>query len=113
MEKSSLVAAYIRIYSPVLAFSKKEQQMQNPLLMPLSELRGVGPEHAALLLRLDLRTVGDALLHRPRRYEDRRHFQRVADLRLQEPALIRGRIVAAGLKRWCGGSRSVFEFILD
>jgi ATP-dependent DNA helicase RecG len=86
---------------------------QNPLLMPLSELRGVGPERAAQLLRLDLRTVADALLHRPRRYEDRRHFQRVMDLRLQEPALIRGRIVAAGLKRWRGGGRSVFEFILD
>jgi ATP-dependent DNA helicase RecG len=84
----------------------------NPLLTPLRELRGVGPERAAQLLRLELRTVGDALLHRPRRYEDRRHFQRVADLQLQEPALVRGRIAAAGLKRWRGG-RSVFEFILD
>jgi ATP-dependent DNA helicase RecG len=86
---------------------------ENPLLTPLRELRGVGPERAAQLLRLDLRTVEDALLHRPRRYEDRRHFQRVADLQLQEPALIRGTIVAAGLKRWRGGGRSVFEFILD
>ena len=86
---------------------------QNPLLMPLTELRGVGHERAAQLLRLDLRTVADALLHRPRRYEDRRHFQRVADLQLHEPALVRGKIVAAGLKRWRGGGRSVFEFILD
>jgi ATP-dependent DNA helicase RecG len=86
---------------------------QNPLLRPLRELRGVGPERAAQLLRLDLHTVGDALLHRPRRYEDRRHFQKVADLQLQEPALTRGKIVAAGLKRWRGGGRSVFEFILD
>jgi len=81
--------------------------------MPLRELRGVGSERAAQLLRLELRTVGDALLHRPRRYEDRRHFQRVADLRLQEPALTRGKIIAAGSKRWRGGGRSVFEFILD
>jgi ATP-dependent DNA helicase RecG len=86
---------------------------QNPLLMPLSELRGVGPERAAQLLRLDLCTVGDALLHRPRRYEDRRHFQRIADLRLEEAVLTRGKIVAAGLKRWRGGGRSVFEFIMD
>ncbi|MGP8197934.1 MAG: ATP-dependent DNA helicase RecG [Limisphaerales bacterium] len=84
----------------------------NPLLTPLRELHGVGPERAAQLLRLELLTVGDALLHRPRRYEDRRHFQRVVDLQLQEPALVRGRIAAAGLKRWRGG-RSVFEFILD
>jgi ATP-dependent DNA helicase RecG len=85
----------------------------NPLRVPLRELRGVGQERAAQLLRLDLRTVGDALLHRPRRYEDRRHFQRVTDLQLQEAALVRGRIVAAGLKRFRGGGRSVFEFILD
>ncbi|MGD0815649.1 MAG: ATP-dependent DNA helicase RecG [Verrucomicrobiota bacterium] len=84
----------------------------NPLLTPLRELRGVGPERAAQLLRLELLTVGDALLHRPRRYEDRRHFQRVVELQLQEAALVRGRIAAAGLKRWRGG-RSVFEFILD
>ena len=86
---------------------------QNPLLTPLGRLAGVGQERAAQLLRLDLRTVSDALLHRPRRYEDRRHFQRVLDLRLQEPALARGTIIAAGLKRWRGGGRSVFEFILD
>jgi len=88
-------------------------QTHNPLLTPLSEVHGVGPERSALLRRLELRTVGDALLHRPRRYEDRRHFQRVVDLQLQEPALIRGKIVAAGLKRWRGGARSVFEFILE
>jgi ATP-dependent DNA helicase RecG len=87
--------------------------LQNPLLLPLGEVRGVGPERAAQLLRLDLRTVADALLHRPRRYEDRRHFQRVTELRLQESGLTRGKIVAAGLKRWRGGGRSVFEFILD
>jgi ATP-dependent DNA helicase RecG len=87
--------------------------LPDPLLLPLGQLRGVGPERAAQLQRLELRTVADALLHRPRRYEDRRHFQRVADLRLQEPALARGKIIAAGLKRWRGGARSVFEFIMD
>ena len=85
----------------------------HPLQLPLSELRGVGAERTAQLLRLELRTVGDALLHRPRRYEDRRHFQLAASVRLHEPALARGKIIAAGLKRWRGGSRSVFEFIID
>ena len=87
--------------------------LSHPLLTPLVQLRGIGPERAAQLQRLDLCTVGDALLHRPRRYEDRRHFQRIADLPLQEPALTRGKIIAAGLKRWRGGARSVYEFIMD
>ena len=49
-----------------------------PLEQPVTELRGVGPERAALLARLGIRTVGDLLLHRPRRYEDRRRLERIA-----------------------------------
>jgi ATP-dependent DNA helicase RecG len=80
---------------------------------PLAALRGIGPERAAQLQRLELRCVGDLLLHRPRRYEDRRHFHAIAGLKLEEPALTRGKIVAAGLNRYGRGARSVYEFILD
>ena len=85
---------------------------QNPLLTPLGQLPGVGVERAAQLQRLELATVADLLLLRPRRYEDRRHFQRVAALQLDQPALLCGKIIAAGLRRLRGG-RSVFELILD
>ncbi len=80
---------------------------------PLAALRGIGPERAAQLQRLELRCVGELLLHRPRRYEDRRHFHPIAGLTLEEPALTRGKIVAAGLNRYGRGARSVYEFILD
>ena len=85
----------------------------SPLGAPLAALRGVGPERAAQLARLGLHTIGDLLLHRPRRYEDRRRFLAVADLQLGKAATARGKIVALGVKRWRGGSKSVFEFILD
>src|ERR1041385_8464303 len=85
----------------------------NPLASPLSALRGIGAERAAQLARLKLQTRGDLLLHRPRRYEDRREFRAVADLQLGEAATARGRIVAQGVKRWRRGTKSVFEFILD
>jgi len=84
----------------------------NPLLTPLGQLPGVGSERAGLLQRLELFTVGDLLLHRPRRYEDRRHFQRMADLQLDQPALVCGKITAMGLRRLRGG-RSVFELIME
>ena len=84
-----------------------------PLEAPLTTLRGVGSERAAQLARLKLRTVGDLLLHRPRRHEDRRHFRDIAGLQLGDAATARGKIIALGLKRWRGGSKSVFEFILD
>ena len=84
----------------------------NPLLTPLEELPGVGSERANQLHRLELHTVGDLLLHRPRRYEDRRHFQHIADLQLGQPALVCGKISAMGLNRMRGG-RSVFELIME
>jgi ATP-dependent DNA helicase RecG len=84
-----------------------------PLQSPVSSLWGVGAERAVQLARLDIRTVEDLLLHRPRRYEDRRHFRKIAELTKDEPATARGTIVASGLKRFRGGSKSVFEIILD
>ncbi|MBI5387693.1 MAG: ATP-dependent DNA helicase RecG [Verrucomicrobia bacterium] len=84
-----------------------------PLDTPLTALWGVGPERAAQLARLDLRTVGDLLLHRPRRHEDRRHFLAIRDLKLGAAATTRGRIVAQGLKTYRKGARSVFEFVME
>ena len=84
----------------------------DPLQTPLGQLPGVGSERAGQLQRLQLGAVGDLLLHRPRRYEDRRHFQPIASLQLEQPALVCGKIVAAGLRR-LRGARSVFELIID
>ncbi len=85
----------------------------NTLQTPLRELRGIGSERAAQLARLELHCVGDLLLYRPRRYEDRRNFQPILALRLEQPALTCGKIVAAGIKRYRKGTKSVYEFILD
>jgi ATP-dependent DNA helicase RecG len=85
----------------------------SPLKSPVTSLWGVGAERAAQLARLDLHTVEDLLLHRPRRYEDRRHFRAIGELTRDEAATARGTIVAQGLKRFRGGTKSVFEFVLD
>ena len=84
-----------------------------PLRWPVTTLWGVGGERAAQLARLGIVTVEDLLLHAPRRYEDRRHFRNIAELTKDEPFTARGTIVAQGLKRFRGGGKSVFEFILD
>jgi ATP-dependent DNA helicase RecG len=84
-----------------------------PLAAPITSLWGVGGERAAQLTRLEIHTVEDLLLHRPRRYEDRRHFRAIADLTRDEAATARGTIVAQGLKRFRGGRKSVFEIVLD
>lgn len=89
------------------------QPTQSPPAQPVTALWGVGAERAAQLARLDIHTVEDLLLHRPRRYEDRRHFRAIAGLTTDEPALTRGTVVAMGLKRFRKGAKSVFELILD
>jgi ATP-dependent DNA helicase RecG len=85
----------------------------SPLKNPVTSLWGVGAERAAQLARLEIFTVEDLLLHRPKRYEDRRHFRKISELTKDEPFTARGKIVALGLKRFRGGSKSVFEIILD
>ena len=84
-----------------------------PLAQPVRTLPGVGTERQAQLGRLGLFTVEDLLLHRPRRYEDRRHFKAIRELQLDEAATTRGKIVALGLKRFRGGQKSVFEIVLE
>ena len=85
----------------------------SPLDSPVISAWGVGDERARLLARLKIFTVGDLLLHKPRRYEDRRKFLPIRDLKLKEAATVRGKIVAAGVKRFRKGARSMFECVFD
>ena len=85
----------------------------SPLAKPVAALYGVGPERTAQLERLGIRTVEDLLLHRPARYEDRRRFRPIAEFRLGEAALTRGRSVALGTKWYKQHTRSIFELIVD
>ena len=85
----------------------------SPLAAPVTAVWGVGEERAKLLARLEIFTVEDLLLHKPRRYEDRRKFLAIRELKLNEPATVRGKIVAAGIKRFKKGTRAMFECVFD
>ncbi len=84
-----------------------------PLETPVSALLGIGLERSMQLERLGIRTLGDLLLHRPRRYEDRTRFLPIHQVTERGAAAVKGRIVAMGVKRFRKGTRSVFEIILD
>ena len=83
------------------------------LSAPVTALWGVGRDRAAQLGRLGVFTIEDLLLHRPRRYEDRRHFRLIGTLKPDEAATTRGQVVAMGTNRYRRGQKSVFELILD
>ncbi|MCS7300138.1 MAG: ATP-dependent DNA helicase RecG, partial [Fimbriimonadales bacterium] len=56
-------------------------------------LRGVGPKLAQVLSKLNIYTLGDLLFHLPRRYEDRRHFRKIAHARPGEAITVAGKLV--------------------
>lgn len=85
----------------------------DPLAAPITCLRGVGAERAQLLGRLGITRIGELLLHRPRRYEDRRKLVAIRELKAGEAATVRGKIIAAGGKNFRHGARRLFECVLD
>jgi len=92
---------------------KDSEGPPSPLSGRVRDLRGVGPEREAQLKKLEIHTVMDLLLHRPRRYEDRRHLKSIRELTLDEAATTRGKVVAMGVKTFRNSNRSVFELVLE
>ncbi|HUP49041.1 MAG TPA: ATP-dependent DNA helicase RecG [Thermoanaerobaculia bacterium] len=82
---------------------------------PLRFLKGVGAGRAAALEAAGLVTVRDLLYDFPYRYEDRRHPVRVADLgrHVDQPVLLRGRVVSAGAKVSPVKRLKIFEAMFD
>src|SRR5580693_8542963 len=64
----------------------------------LQFLKGVGPQGATVLAKIGLHTVGDLLRHIPRRWEDRTHFRRVAQVQSGELVTVCGTVFAATTK---------------
>ncbi|HEY4417225.1 MAG TPA: ATP-dependent DNA helicase RecG [Verrucomicrobiae bacterium] len=89
------------------------ENITSPLALPVSSAWGVGEERARLLARLKIFTVEDLLQHKPRRYEDRRKFLPIRELKVKELATVRGKIIAAGVKPFKRGARSLFECVFD
>jgi ATP-dependent DNA helicase RecG len=78
---------------------------------PVQYVKGVGPQRAEGLAKLGVRTAEDLLLHLPMRYEDRRQFARLCELRPGMRVAVSGRVAAAGLRR--ARRLSIYELRLD
>src|SRR5690349_9271670 len=86
---------------------------QLDLASPVDRLYGVGLERKTQLARLGISTIGDLLLHRPRRYEDRRHMFSIVSLAQGDSRTVRGRVIALGTTYFRRRTKSVFELIVD
>ena len=83
-----------------MAETKKAAVTRPPqnLLTPVQYLRGAGPTLATKLRPLGLFRAQDLLFHLPLRYEDRRRFVALADLKASGEALVRGRVEHAEIR---------------
>ncbi len=68
---------------------------QNIAEIPLTRLRGVGPQMAKKLAQLDLLNIQDLLFHLPLRYQDRTRITPIGALQLGEDVVVEGEIRAA------------------
>ncbi len=82
---------------------------------PVRFLKGVGAARAKVLEEHGLATAGDLLWFFPYRYEDRRHPTQVADLghHLDEPVLVRGRVISAHARLSPVKRMKIFEAVLE
>ena len=78
---------------------------------PVQFVKGVGPQRAESLAKLGVSTAEDLLLYLPMRYEDRRQFVRVAELRIGMKVAVSGKVAVAGLRR--ARRLSIYELRLD
>ena len=79
----------------------------------LQFLKGVGPQGAQSLAKLNLHTVGDLLRHYPRRWEDRTHFVRAEEVRGGEAVTLCGTVAGVVTKYPKGPKFAITEVLLD
>ena len=72
---------------------------ESPLQTSVQYVKGVGPRLAERLANLDIHTVGDLLQHYPNRYEDRRDFTALSQVRDGDVACVSGQLIGVATKQ--------------
>jgi len=63
--------------------------------LPVTLLKGIGPERAKVLAQIDVASIFDLLTHYPRRYLDKTKQTSIRDARVNESAWVFGRVVSS------------------
>ncbi len=82
------------------------------LASPLTRLKAVGPQRAALLAYKDIHTILDLLFFTPVRYEDRTHLTLIKDTQTGTPALVYGKVVYGREDRFFSSRKQRFKIVI-
>lgn len=80
---------------------------------PIQYIKGVGPNRARLLSRLNIKTVRDALYYLPYRYEDRRDIKKICSLIYGKLETATGRITSMDIIQPRRGRLKIFELVIS
>lgn len=86
---------------------------RDPSEFPIQYIKGVGPQRARLLSRLNIRTTADALYYLPYRYEDRRNIKKMCNLTHGRMETITGRVLSMNVISLPRSKYKLFEIIVS
>lgn len=87
--------------------------MEDPLNIDLSEVKGFGPKILERIEKANFRKIKDLLFYFPFRYEDYSHIQKLKDLKIGEKNVFIGKIIATKFFRSFRKRISVFEVLVE
>lgn len=96
-----------------MSASRNEPLNSNPLAIPLSTLKGVGPRIVEKLAKMGLSDIESALYSLPLRYEDRRQIRKISQLNEQGIQVFSGKILAAGESRTARRRKKLYEVVVS
>ncbi|MBF0533083.1 MAG: ATP-dependent DNA helicase RecG [Candidatus Omnitrophica bacterium] len=85
----------------------------DPAKISIQFLKGIGPAKQKLFANLGVATVEDLLYLFPRRYEDRRNFTALRDVKIGEEQTIAGQVIAQGGRQSWRTKKKISEIVLD
>ena len=91
--------------------SRYIKQLQ-PITLPISSIKGVGPKRALHFARKGIHTILDLFFFTPLRYEDRTSVRPISDCEESALSLVKGRVVSGGEERFFPSRTRVFKIRL-
>ena len=81
------------------------------LTQPVQFVKGVGPQRAALLGKMGVKTAGDLLFFFPRRYQDFTQQCNIADLQAEQPVSVVGKVYDVAQSDY--GNRHILNVLIE
>jgi len=86
---------------------------RDPSEFPIQYIKGVGPQRAKFLGRLNIQTAGDALVYLPYRYEDRRNIRKICDLAYARMETATGKIISMDIIKLPKSRVKIFALVIS